>query len=171
MMIVTHIVPYTTDIGFSAVIASLMITVIGVTHSIGNVLTGMISDRMGRKRTVVTCAVLLAAVLLSLIWTRELWMLYSWAVIYGLIYGGIVSSGMALVGDTIGTLNAGKVFAITGIGWGIGATLGPIIAGYIFDTIGSYSWAFGIATISMVISAVLLYSIKPEIGITAGDSQ
>ena len=164
MMIATHVIPYATDIGFSAVAASLIISLMGGAHFAGNVLAGIISDRIGRKKTVVACAVLLAVTLFSLIWARELWMLYLFALIYGFVGGGIVTSGTALIGDTMGMLNIGKILGALEIGWGIGAALGPIIGGYIFDVTGSYILAFGIAALSMCIGAVLLYCIRPEVG-------
>jgi len=89
MMIATHVIPYATDIGYSAVAASLIISLMGGAHFVGNVLAGIISDRIGRKKTVVACAVLLAVTVFSLIWARELWMLYLFALIYGFVGGGI----------------------------------------------------------------------------------
>jgi len=164
MMIATHVIPYATDIGFSAVAASLIISLMGGAHFVGSVLAGIISDRIGRKKTVVACAVLLAVTVFSLIWARELWMLYLFALIYGFVGGGIATSGTVLIGDTMGMFNAGKILGALEIGWGIGAALGPIIGGYIFDVTGSYILAFGIAALSMCIAAVLLYRIRPEVG-------
>ena len=164
MMIATHVIPYATDIGFSAVAASLIISLTGGAHFVGNVLAGIISDRIGRKRTAVACSMLLVVTVFSLIWARELWMLYLFALIYGFVAGGMVTSGTALIGDTMGMLNTGKILGALEIGWGIGAALGPIIGGYIFDVTGSYIWAFGIAALSMCIGAVLLYRIRPEVG-------
>ena len=164
MMIATHVIPYAIDIGFSAVAASLIISLMGGARSVGNVLAGIISDRVGRKKTAVSSTVLLAVTVFSLIWASELWTLYLFAVIYGFIWGGIVTSFTALICDTLGSLNTGKILGALEIGWGVGAALGPIIGGYIFDITGSYVLAFGIAALSMCIGAVFLYLIRPEAG-------
>ena len=163
MMIATHVIPYATDIGFSAVAASLIISLMGGARFIGNVLAGVISDRVGGKKTVVVCSVLLAVTVLSLIWARKLWALYLFALIYGFVLGGIITSWTTLIGDTMGMLNIGKILGALEISWGIGAALGPIIGGYIFDVTGSYILAFGIAALSMCSGAVLLYRIRPEV--------
>lgn len=164
MMIITHVIPYAIDMGFSAGAAALIISLIGAAHFVGNVLAGLISDRIGRKKTVVACAVLLALTVFSLIWASELWMLYLFAIVYGFVGGGIATSGTALIGDTMGMLNTGKILGALEIGWGIGAAMGPIIGGFIFDVTGSYVLAFSIAALSMVIVSGLLYYVRPEVG-------
>ena len=50
----------------------------------------------------------------------------------------------------------GKIFGITALGGAIGGVLGPWLAGYIFDTTGSYSVAFLIASGSTVTAMVLV---------------
>ncbi|MFC1984630.1 MFS transporter [Chloroflexota bacterium] len=164
MMIVTHVVPYATDIGFSAAEASLIISLMGGALFVGNVLVGIISDRIGSRKAAVACAALLAVTVLSLIWAKELWMLYLFALIYGFANGGINVSGTTLIGDTMGMLNTGKILGALWVGFGIGAALGPIIGGYIFDVTRSYVLAFSIAALSMCIVAVLLYLVRSEVG-------
>ena len=64
----------------------------------------------------------------------------------------------------MGMLNTSKILGALEIGWGIGAALGPIIGGYIFDVTRSYVLAFSIAALSMCIGTVLLHRIRPEVG-------
>jgi MFS family permease len=56
-----------------------------------------------------------------------------------------------LVVDTFGVTHYGEIFAIANAGAGLGGLVGPLLAGYVFDTTGSYKIAFlGGAGISLL---------------------
>jgi MFS family permease len=163
LLVVTHIVPHATDIGFSAGQAAIILSLIGGTNVAGTILIGTVSDKIGRKKAAIISSLLMAGAMLWLIWARELWMLYLFALFYGFVNGGIGASATALIGDTLGMAHIGKVLGALEIGWGVGAAIGPIFAGLIFDIYQSYSLAFLIAAIAMFIVAALLTMVRQEI--------
>jgi len=168
LLVVTHIVPHVTDIGFSPVQAATVFSLIGGTMVAGTVLMGFLSDRIGRRKTAVICALVQAATMVWLIWANGLWMLYLFALVYGFFNGGLGATLTALIGDTLGLKNIGKVLGMLEIGWGIGSALGPVIGGLIFDMSNSYAVAFVIAATVMFLVALLIALVRREINTGQG---
>ena len=162
LLVVTHVVPHTTDIGFSGGQAAAVFSLIGGAGAAGTVLMGGVADRIGRKKTAIICSLFLAGSMMWLFWAQDLWMLYMFALVYGFTNGGLLSSITALIGDSFGSANIGKVLGVLDIGWAIGAASGPFIGGLIFDVIGSYSVAFLIGAAAMLIVKLLLAPIRRE---------
>jgi len=162
LLVLTHLVPHTTDMGFSAAESATLLSLIGGTSIAGRVLVGFISDRIGRKLTTIICFLLMAGAMIFLVWARDLWTLYLFALIFGFACGGMLPGISALIGDTFGLLNVGAIFGALEIGWGIGAALGPITSGYIFDVTRSYSLAFFIAAALLLLATLFTGLIRQE---------
>lgn len=162
-LLLTHIVPHAIDIGFSAGEAATILSLIGITVIAGRVMMGIISDRIGRKRGAVICALAQAGAMLWLMWVQELWMFYLFALIFGFAYGGMGPTMAALVGDTFGLRRIGSVIGVLDAGFNIGAAIGPAIGGLIFDVSGSYFLAFLYTVGALLAVGVLILLIRQEI--------
>jgi len=78
-------------------------------------------------------------------------------VIYGIGYGGLAPPPIvALIGDAFGLRRVGVIMGSLIVGWGLGAALGPYFAGLIFDISSSYSAAFLVAALIMVMAAIFI---------------
>jgi MFS family permease len=163
-LVLTHLVPHVTDIGFSAREAAGVLSLMGGSAIAGRVLMGIASDRMGRKLTPIICALLLAGAMLWLTWSKDLWMLYLFALVCGFAYSGLSSSAGALIADVFGLGNIGAIFGVLEVGFGIGAAVGPALGGLLFDANNSYSTAFLIGGFSMFIATLLIALIRRETG-------
>jgi len=161
-LVFTHLVPHATDIGFSAGEAAAVLSLMGGAGIAGRVLMGVASDRIGRKSTAVICTLLQAGAMVWLIWSQDLWMLYLFALVFGFAYSGFSSSMGALIGDTFGLGKIGAIFGVLEIGFGIGAAIGSAIGGLIFDVSNSYSVAFLMGAVAMLISTLLIALIRKE---------
>ena len=91
-------------------------------------------------------------------------MLYLFALVYGFAYNGLAASMGALIGDTFGLGKIGAIFGVLEISWGIGAAIGPAIGGLIFDLSNSYSIAFLIGALAMLVATLLVALIRRETG-------
>ncbi len=160
-MIVVHIIAHITDIGFSAAAATIVLSVIGLISIIGNVVMGIIGDRAGNRQAMIIIFILLTAAFLCLRFAGELWMIYFFALIYGLGYGGYTTVQSPLVADYFGLRIHGLIFGMATFAATIGASLGPLIAGWIFDIDGSYNWAFIICAVISITSLILSILLKP----------
>ncbi len=162
LLILTHVVPHATDIGFSAGEAATILSLVGGTSIAGRVIMGRVSDSIGRKTTAIICSLLLAGALVWLIWAEDLWMLYLFALVYGFAQGGFVPPITAIVSDIYGLRNIGKILGVQEIGYGIGAAIGPAIGGFIFDIKNSYSLAFLLGAGAVLIVTLSVALIRRE---------
>ena len=69
-------------------------------------------------------------------------MLYLFALVYGFAIGGTTPTMVALVSDISGLRKIGTALGVLEFCFGIGAAIGPYVAGFIFDVSGSYFMAF-----------------------------
>ena len=158
----THIVPYATDKGISVIEASFSFSVIGAAGIIGRITMGAVSDRIGSKVTVVICGTIHVIALILLIWVQDLRVLYVFSVMFGLAWGGIVPTMGALIGDTFGLGKLGSILGVIDVGFGVGAAIGPIVGGLIFDITHSYFLAFFLGTVTMLIGISLIALVRRE---------
>ena len=96
-------------------------------------------------------------------------MLYLFAAGFGIAYGGLATTQSPLVAGLFGVRSHGLIFGVITNGFTIGATIGPIVAGYIFDVTGSYQLAFLLSAVIGVVGLILTVvpgSIRSEIGKT-----
>ena len=155
-LVLTHIVPYATDVGISAMEASAIVSIIGITGMLSRVGIGRVSDIVGRKTPGITCALIQVGTLIALIWTRDSWVFYLLAVAFGLSFGGLGGISVALLADVFGGSTLGIIMGATEIGFAIGASVGSVLGGFIFDISNSYAMAFVIVAGIMSINALLI---------------
>ena len=160
--ITTHLVPHVTDIGFSAMEAATVLSMVGVAAIVGRVLMGIVSDRIGRRFAVIICALVQSVAVLWIIWAHDFWMLQLFAILFGFAYSGMSPSMAALISDTFGVGRIGTILGVLEIGFGLGSAVGPAIGGYIFDVSGSYSMAFLLWTTAMLAAALVAFLIRRE---------
>jgi OFA family oxalate/formate antiporter-like MFS transporter len=66
----------------------------------------------------------------------------------------------ALVVELFGLRHMGFIFGLVIFGVGIGATIGPVLAGHIYTVTGSYCIAFLVGAIAMFISTIIVPLLK-----------
>ncbi len=161
-LVVTHLVPYATDVGIPTLTASSVLSVVGGFQILSRLLVGRVSDRIGRKVPGVICATLGAAALLWLTQSHDLWMFYLFAIVFGLSWGGLSVANLTLVSDFFGGRNLGVIMGAVDIGFAAGSAIGPALGGYIFDVTSSYVIAFVIGAVAMLTTALLITFTKRE---------
>lgn len=154
--VLIHLVPHAIDLGISPIEAAVILSLVGGTSIPGRLLTGRLSDAIGRKQTAIVSALLMAGAMLLLAGGSNLWMLYLFGIIFGLSFGGLDPPLIALIGDVFGMRHIGVIIGVLVVGWNAGAAIGPALAGYTFDVSGNYAFAFLAGMIAMLIAAVLI---------------
>ena len=161
-LVFTHLVPHAIDIGFSAAEGATILSLLGGSGIAGRILMGIASDRIGRKWAAIISTLLQAGALVGLIWAQDLWMLYLIASVFGFAYGGCSAAMGALISDTFELAKIGAIFGVLEISFGTGAAIGPVIGGLIFDASNSYSLAFLLGAVAMLVVTLLIASIRRE---------
>lgn len=159
-MVLAHIVAYSQGKGIAPLTAATVVSTLSGVSIAGRIIMGIASDWFGRKRALVLCLGIEGIMILWLIPASASWMFFLFGVVYGFAYGGHVPQIPALVGETFGLAYMGTVLGAAGFFYGVGGAIGPVLAGYIVDITGSYSIAFAVGGMAMLIAAALTYLVK-----------
>ena len=159
--VMTHIVPYAVDLNISKPVAATIVATIGGSSIIGRLVMGFSSDRIGRKRGILICFLILVTALAWLQVSNQLWMLYLFAAIYGFNHGGFFAQVSPLLAWLFGTRSQGTLLGIVIFSGTFFGGVSPIITGRIFDVTGSYQAAFLMLLLSAVVGLILITLLKP----------
>jgi MFS transporter, OFA family, oxalate/formate antiporter len=142
-MAISQLVPFAGSAGLGALAATLVLPVSALGNAGGRILSGWMSDRFGRLRTLKTMILISAAAMPALVLWREQPALFFIlvAVVYW-CYGTQLSVFASTTADFYGTRNLGLNYGVLFTAWGAAGILGPAIAGRAFDRFGDYRVAF-----------------------------
>ena len=158
-MVIIHVVPYAEDLGIPALAAALIVSLIGISNIIGRIGVGAILDKVGVKATLSSCFIAQAACTWMLLKVSGLWQLYAIAIVFGFSYGWIALYAPT-VGEFFGMERVGSILGVLGTSFGLGAVVGPALAGVVFDVTKSYFIAFTTGALMSLLAALLVALIK-----------
>jgi MFS family permease len=147
--------------GFGEGTAGTFWAAVGALSIFSGPLFGWLSDRMGRKVTIIgvyllfTLSYALAGANLSLPF------LYLSIGIFGLAVWSIPTIMSAAVGDYMGPALAVRAFGFITLFFGAGQITGPALAGVLADAFGSFSPAFFLCAFLTACGAALTLTLKP----------
>lgn len=88
-------------------------------------------------------------------------MFYAFAIIFGFAYGGCVSAEAPLIAELFGLSSHGVLLGLGSFIFTIGAAIGPLLAGYIYDVSSTYQQAFLICGMVSILGLILTVLLKP----------
>ncbi len=156
-----HIPPFITDLGIPSSIAALVLTIIGGATIVGETIMGMTADRIGNRLAFLIGFGLITAAAIILIEAKDTWTFFVVAVIFGFAMGDCSTQESPSVAWLFGIKHHGTLLGIVVFAFTIGAAIGPLISGYIFDVSGNYSFAFLLCAIIAILAFILMLFIKP----------
>jgi MFS family permease len=155
-----HFVRFAIDLGIEQTTAAGAFGVIGGVSILGKITMGGTAERIHWNWSLGICCFGVAVVISSLLAVRNLWMIYVCAAFYGFFYGGTIPLVPGLTGYLFGTRSLSQLIGIvSGVGNSVGS-LGPIIAGLIFDKTGSYAVCFVLAAGTLVLAGILAIRVR-----------
>ena len=148
--------------GVASLVAALAIPMGSAGSAIGRFLSGWMSDHLGRLLTVraVLIAAFFAAPLMFQLKSSPL-LFFVMLFIVNYAYGTQLSVYTALAGDFYGPKFSAANYGILLLAWGTAGVFGPLVGGWVFDSFGSYQYAFYAAAAASAISLALLSMAKP----------
>jgi MFS family permease len=135
--------------------AALLITIIGAGGMTGKLTMGPASDRLGRVKIMILCALIIAGGCAAMVFSRG-WVLMAVCFVYGIGYGACWAMYAACASDFFSAKAAGGIIGLWTFLMGLGSIFAPILAGWSADATGSLKWAFIIAMGGGLGSLVLL---------------
>ncbi|MBI4637185.1 MAG: MFS transporter [Candidatus Rokubacteria bacterium] len=164
-MLLVHQVAYLVDHGISALVAAGVVGVVGIASVVGKAGGGWFSDTFGREVTYTlgnACVMLSVGALGLLALGQGAGWAYGYGVLIGVGYAVTAPLIPALVADLFRGQHFGAIFGTLQIANAIGGSLGPWIAGRVFDASGSYAPAFTAAVASAAVSMGAVWLIGPR---------
>jgi len=161
-----HLVPYAMDIGITPTISAVALGLLGGFSIPGRIISGFIADRVGWQKIIITSLFGLAVSILLLSMLKAAWMLYCFVLFYGIFHGSRVAAHVGILGEFFGMHSLGEIIGIAmAIGMLTGA-LAPYLAGFIFDSTGSYFIDFMIVMMLLlgggIIATVITKPVQTE---------
>ncbi|MDI6754519.1 MAG: MFS transporter [Thermodesulfobacteriota bacterium] len=158
-----HLVIFAMDIGLSRESALISLSILGGSSTLGRLIMGYISDRIGRKRALAVNFGLQVFTWFWIMGATTSWMLFLFAVIFGFSYGGVSAIFPAIIGDYFGRLKAASVIGAIFTLAGTAAAIGPLAGGGIYDLTRSYKLAFLCGALTNLLALTLLAFSKPPV--------
>lgn len=157
-----HEMPYLTSVGISRETAGW--TILGITglSLIGRLGFGWMGDRHDKRYLLAIGAALQFFGVLIFAWISSPWMLIPFLLLYGPGYGSQIPIWPAIRADYFGLKHYAAIGGLQALGWTISGIIAPVLAGWVFDTWGTYRPIWLVYAIATAVAIPLVLLIKPK---------
>jgi MFS family permease len=137
-----HTVSYAVACGIPMISAVTIYSVEGLAGLGGRVAFGLLGDRYGAKRVLVSGLLLQAIGATLYFFVHELAGFYAAAAVFGFIYAGVMPLYAVIARENFPAQMMGTVIGGTAMAGSLGMASGPVVGGMIFDHFGNYGWLY-----------------------------
>ena len=157
-------------------LAALAVGVLGVFNGAGRILAGWISDKAGRRVTMLAFFGAQAFLVSGIVYAGGLspFALFACMALVGLCFGSNFSLFPSATADFFGTKHAGANYGFVFTAYGVGGIIGPQVMAYLLDaakssagtlSVGAYGTPFLVAGVLVGTAALLsVFTMKPPSG-------
>ena len=134
----------------------------------GKLTFGFLADRISAKRAALICFALQIVGLVILLNAESEAMMWVSVVVFGFAMGGNVALQPLIIGDFFGLSSFGTILGSIALVAAVGAALGPVLAGAMYDALDSYTLAFTIFVVGYAAAVTaLVLARRPKLKTTA----
>ncbi|MDK3073663.1 MFS transporter [Sedimentitalea sp. JM2-8] len=159
MTIPLHLPVYGMDLGMTPPAAAALLSVVGGASILGRLTVGRLLDLIGGRNAFAGCYLALIASLAGFAATEAPGLLYPVVAVYGFAHGGLFVVVSPTVAEYYGMRAHGAIFGAILFFGTLGGSIGPVLAGAIFDATGAYAMAFRALLVLAVLGLVLIFSL------------
>jgi OFA family oxalate/formate antiporter-like MFS transporter len=145
----------------SAIAGTAMAVFFSLANGLGRILWGMMSDRLGRKRSIILMTLTqgVIIILFTFMAGNEI-LLYLGATLIGFNFGGNFALFPTITAETFGAKMVGQNYPFVFLAYGVGGIFGPLLGGILGDA-GKFPLAFTILGVAVLVGTILIYLVKP----------
>lgn len=157
-----HMMSYAQFCGLSTMTAVSVYSIEGLAGLGGRLLFGMAADRLGAKRVIIAGLLAQAVAIGTYATVRRSGEFYLLAIVFGMAYGGVMPLYAVLAREYFGQRIMGAVFGAATMLSCLGMAAGPMVGGWIFDTLHNYRWLY-LGSAAVAVGAVGIALTFPKI--------
>jgi len=138
-----------------------------LSNGLGRILWGMISDKIGRKTSIIIMMATQGLFVILFQWMAgNVYTLYLFAILIGFNFGGNFALFPTITADTFGTKFVGQNYGWVFLAYAVGGIFGPVMGGWLGD-MNNFPLAFTICGILCFIAVISIGLVKPAAKRTA----
>jgi MFS family permease len=166
-VVFVHAIPALTDAGISAELAAFSVGLLTVVSIAGRLSFGYLGDFVDKRYLFLIGYTLQGAGVLILMVAREMTTVYLFVAVFGVGFGSTVPLLASIRADYFGRAALGKIQGFMSPVTMVAGATGPVSAGYLFDTTGSYQTAFLAVGLLTIAGGFIILLAKPLPGAAA----
>lgn len=136
--VVTHVMPYLSNMGMARTSAGLVAAAIPLCSIIGRFGFGWLADTFDKRYVLASSFFIMSLGMLAFSYLQAMGAVFLFLVLFSPGFGGSIILRGAMLRDYFGRDSLGKMLGIIMGSASLGGIIGPTIAGWAFDTTGSY---------------------------------
>jgi MFS family permease len=137
-----HTVSYAITCGIPMIAAVTIYSVEGLAGMGGRIAFGVLGDRFGAKRVLVSGLFLQAFGVLAYVFVSQLGGFYAVAALVGFIYAGVMPLYAVIARENFPMRMMGTIIGGTAMAGSLGMSTGPLVGGLIYDQFDGYAWLY-----------------------------
>lgn len=155
----------------------ILVAVLAIGNGSGRIVAGIVSDKIGRQRTMFICFVLQAVLVFLLSRTNtgnalaNVFVLSLISALVGANYGANLSLFPSITKDYYGLKNFGVNYGLVFTAWGVGGFMLALLAGKMYDIHHTFSYAYYGASALLILAAIVTFLTKTPSKISAAGSE
>jgi len=171
--ITTHIMPYLGSLGINRSFSSMVALIMSVATVGGRLSGGWLGERLGNKQVFTVSLALMTAgtLLFAYITVERMWLLVPFIITLSIGWGCGVTTRTALIREHFGRGSFGAIHGFLAGIMMVGAVTGAPLAGWIFDTWGTYRGAWLGSGVVTMVGTLLALTIPSSRGIVHQSEQ
>jgi MFS family permease len=165
---VTQFYNFEIDLKVAALAAAGPPAAIGLGSIIGRtLLSSILAEMLEYKKVLLICFFAQGSSIMLLLFFDHVWAFYLFGFLFGFFYSAWVPIFPTLLGKFFGLRALGTIYGIFGTSYSIAAIGGPLLAGYVHDVAGTYTYPFVFTIICCYLAAAGAFFIKAPVRKTA----
>ena len=160
MAVITHVMPYLSSAGMPRSTAGLVAGAIPLFSIIGRFGFGWLGDIFDKRYVMSMVLCLISVGTLAFSYVHMKLVIFPFLFLFPLGYGGSMVLRGSILREYFGRDSFGKILGILMGSAAIGSIIGPTLAGWVFDTLGSYHVVWLVLSVLIGLTIVLILRIK-----------